>query len=95
MCAFLAPLAGELVLGAEEVAGAVGIGNVVQGAENVATTFKNEVIKGIPWGLGEGAGFIAGSKVIENVKKDFNLEKDKNIKQIKHKVRKHIRKIGG
>ena len=93
--AFLTPLVGELVLGAEEVAGAVGAGNVVQGAENLATTFKNEVIKGIPWGLGEGAGFIAGSKVVENVKKDLGLEKDKAVKQIKHKVRKHIRKIGG
>ena len=68
--AFLAPIAGELILTAEE---GLGAGNLVTGAETVATTFKNEVMKGIPWGLGEGAGFIAGSKVIENVKKDLGI----------------------
>ena len=67
---FLAPIAGELILTAEE---GLGAGNLVTGAETVATTFKNEVMKGIPWGLGEGAGFIAGSKVIENVKKDLGI----------------------
>ena len=34
--AFLAPLAGELVLDAEA---GVGAGNIVQGAETIATTF--------------------------------------------------------
>ena len=72
MCAFLAPIAGELILTAEE---GLGAGNLVTGAETVATTFKNEIMKGIPWGLGEGAGFIAGSKVIENVKKDLGIDK--------------------
>ena len=93
--AFLAPLAGELVLGAEEVAGAVGAGNIVQGAENVATTFKNEVIKGSVFGTAEGALFGAGSSLYHHVKKDLGLEKDKAVKQIKHRVKKHIRKIGG
>jgi hypothetical protein len=70
--AFLAPIAGELILTAEE---GLGAGNLVAGAETVASTFKNEIMKGIPWGLGEGAGFIAGSKVIENVKKDLGIDK--------------------
>lgn len=86
--AFLLPLAGELVLDAEA---GVGGGSIVQGAETLATTFKNEVIKGIPWGLGEGAGFIAGSKVIENVKKDLGIDKQPvNI----NRKRKHTRKVG-
>lgn len=86
--AFLLPLAGELVLDAEA---GVGAGSIVQGAETLATTFKNEVIKGIPWGLGEGAGFIAGSKVIENVKKDLGIDKQPvNI----NRKRKHTRKVG-
>ena len=48
--AFL-PLAGELVLDME---GAVGAGNIVQGAETLATTFKNEVMKGSIFGTAEG-----------------------------------------
>ena len=41
--AFLLPEAAELVLtGAEEA----GFGNIVQGAETVASEFKNEIIKG-------------------------------------------------
>ena len=83
--AFLAPLAGELVLDMEA---GIGGGSIVQGAETVATTFKNEIIKGIPWGLGEGAGFIAGSKVIENVKKDLGINNPPT------KKRKRTRKIG-
>ena len=81
--AFLAPIAGELILTAEE---GLGAGNLVTGAETVATTFKNEVIKGIPWGLGEGAGFIAGSTVIENVKKDLGIDKPPPKKR--HRTRK-------
>lgn len=69
--AVLAPIFGELILTAEE---GLGAGNLVTGAETVASTFKNEIMKGIPWGLGEGAGFIAGSKVIENVKKDLGID---------------------
>ena len=64
----------------------IGGGSIVQGAETVATTFKNEVMKGIPWGLGEGAGFIAGSKVIENVKKDLGIDKPPPKKR--HRTRK-------
>lgn len=82
--AFLAPV-GELVLDMEA---GLGGGSIVQGAETVATTFKNEIIKGIPWGLGEGAGFIAGSKVIENAKKDLGIDNPPP------KKRKRTRKIG-
>jgi len=81
--AFLAPIAGELILDMEA---GIGGGSIVQGAETVATTFKNEVMKGIPWGLGEGAGFIAGSKVIENVKKDLGIDKPPPKKR--HRTRK-------
>ena len=80
---FLAPIAGELILDMEA---GIGGGSIVQGAETVATTFKNEVMKGIPWGLGEGAGFIAGSKVIENVKKDLGIDKPPPKKR--HRTRK-------
>lgn len=69
--AFLAPLAGELVLGAETAMG----GSIVQGAETVASQFKTEVLKGIPWGLGEGTGFVAGEKLYHHVKQDLGLEK--------------------
>ena len=81
--AFLAPIAGELILDMEA---GIGGGSIVQGAETVATTFKNEVMKGIPWGLGEGAGFIAGSTVIENVKKDLGIDKPPPKKR--HRTRK-------
>ena len=83
--AFLVPLAGELVLDAEL---GVGGGAIVQGAETLATTFKNEVMKGIPWGLGEGAGFIAGSKVYKTIKKDLGTDKPST------KKRKRTRRIG-
>jgi hypothetical protein len=72
--AMFAPLAGELILGAETAMG----GSVVQGAETVASQFKTEVLKGIPWGLGEGAGFIAGEKLYHHVKQDLGLEKKAN-----------------
>ena len=69
--AMFAPLAGELVLGAETAMS----GSLVQGAETVASQFKTEVLKGIPWGLGEGAGFVAGEKLYHTVKQDLGLEK--------------------
>ena len=71
--AMFAPLAGELVLGADAVMG----GNIVAGAETVASQFKTEVLKGIPWGLGEGTGFIAGEKLYHHIKQDLGLEKKK------------------
>jgi len=69
MAMFL-PEAAELVLtGAEEA----GFGNIVQGAENVATEFKNEIIKGGIFGTAEGALFGAGQSVYNNIKKDLGL----------------------
>mgnify|MGYP001085915226 CR=1 FL=1 len=66
-----APLAGELVLGAETAMG----GSIVQGAETVASQFKTEVLKGGVFGLAEGALFGAGEKLYHTVKQDLGLEK--------------------
>ena len=77
--AFLLPEAAELVLtGAEEA----GFGNIVQGAENVATEFKNEIIKGIPFGISEGLAFTGATSVYNNIKKDLGLgDAQKKMKQ--------------
>ena len=69
--AMFAPLAGELVLGAETAMG----GSIVQGAETVASQFKTEVLKGSAFGLAEGALFSAGEKLYHHVKQDLGLEK--------------------
>lgn len=82
--AFL-PLAGELVLDME---GAVGAGNIVQGAETLATTFKNEIVKGSIFGTAEGALFGAGEKMYKTIKKDFGIDKPPA------KKRKRKRRIG-
>jgi len=69
MAMFL-PEAAELVLtGAEEA----GFGNIVQGAETAATEFKNELIKGIPFGISEGLAFTGATSVYNNIKKDLGL----------------------
>tara|TARA_B100000497_G_C7463158_1_gene286039 strand:+ start:390 stop:644 length:255 start_codon:yes stop_codon:yes gene_type:complete len=81
--ALLAPLAGELVLDME---GAVGAGNIVNGAETLATTFKNEVVKGSIFGAAEGALFGAGEKLYKNVKKDLGIDKPPPKKR--HRTRK-------
>ena len=82
--AFL-PLAGELVLDMEA---GVGAGNIVQGAETLATTFKNEVMKGSIFGTAEGALFGAGEKLYKTVKKDLGIDKPPA------KKRKRKRRIG-
>lgn len=71
--AMFAPLAGELVLGADAAMG----GSIVQGAETVASQFKTEVLKGGVFGLAEGALFGAGEKLYHTVKQDLGLEKKK------------------
>lgn len=81
--AFLAPIAGELILTAEE---GLGAGNLVTGAETVATTFKNEVIKGGIFGAAEGALFGAGEKLYNTVKKDLGIDKPPPKKR--HRTRK-------
>ena len=91
--AFLAPIAGELVLDAEAGFGA---GNIVQGAETLATTFKNEVIKGSVFGVAEGALFSAGSSLYHHIKQDLGYEDKPDDKQPVNinRKRKHTRKVG-
>ena len=91
--AFALPLVGELVLDAEA---GIGAGNIVQGAETLATTFKNEVIKGSLFGLSEGALFGAGEKLYHHIKQDMGFEKkpDDNQPVNINRKRKHTRKVG-
>jgi len=70
MCAFFLPEAAELVLGSLESGEA---GNIVQGAETIATQFKNELVKGIPFGISEGLAFTGATSVYNNIKKDLGL----------------------
>lgn len=69
--AMLAPV-GELVLSGLESGEA---GNIVAGAENVASTFKNEIVKGGIFGAAEGALFGAGASLYHHVKQDLGFEK--------------------
>jgi len=92
--AFLAPLAGELILGAEE---GLGAGNIVQGAETIATTFKNEVVKGSIFGTAEGALFGAGESLYHHIKQDVGLEKkpdDKKNNPVLNRKKHNKRNIG-
>lgn len=68
------PVATELVLGAAESGE---VGNIVAGAETIASQFKTQVLQGSVFGLAEGALFGAGEKLYHTVKKDLGLEKDK------------------
>lgn len=80
--AMLAPAA-ELVLDGLEG------GSIVQGAETVATEFKNEIIKAIPFGVAEGFAFAPGQKIYDTVKEDlgFGGNKDNQIKKGRHQKR--------
>ena len=92
--AFALPLAGELILDAEA---GISSGNIVQGAETLATTFKNEVVKGSIFGTAEGALFNAGESLYHHVKKDLGFEKNsENKKQnpVLHRKKNHRRSIG-
>ena len=66
------PVATELVLSAAEGGE---IGNIVAGAETVASQFKNEIVKGGIFGAAEGALFGAGASLYHHIKKDLGLEK--------------------
>jgi|TARA_R100000951_G_scaffold57521_1_gene48309 hypothetical protein len=85
--AFMLPEVGELVLGGAEELGA---GNIIQGAENVATQFKNELIKGIPFGISEALAFTGATSAYNNIKNDLGL----NDAQKKYKAKQncHIKK---
>jgi len=68
------PAVGELVLtGAEEVAESGSFGNIVSGAENIATEFKNELLKGIPFGVSEALAFTGATSVYNHIKDDLGL----------------------
>jgi len=85
------PEVGELILtGAEEVAESGSFGNIVQGAENIATEFKNELLKGIPFGLTEGLAFTGATSAYNHIKDDLGLN-DAQKKQ-KAKQNCHIKK---
>ena len=87
MCAFMLPMAEELVLsGAEEL----GAGNIVSGAESAMTQFKNEIIKSIPFGIGEGLAFTGATSVYNNIKDDLGLNDHQ--KKIKAKQNSPIKK---
>ena len=77
------PLIGELVL--DGVEGGE-VGNIVMGAETVATEFKNEILKGGTFGLAEGMLFGAGEKLYEKVKQDLGFSNNQ-IKKGRHKKR--------
>ena len=83
-----APLAGELILGAETAMG----GSIVQGAETVASQFKTEILKGSAFGIAEGALFGAGEKLYHHVKQDLGLEKKAGGVQPKLPKRKYNKK---
>ena len=84
--AFLLPEAGELILGALESGEA---GNIVQGAETIATQFKNEIIKSIPFGIGEGVAFTGAQNLYNNLEEQHkaNARKSHPIKQGRIKKR--------
>lgn len=77
------PLIGELVL--DGVEGGE-VGNIVMGAETVATEFKNEILKGGTFGLAEGMLFGAGEKLYEKVKQELGFSNNQ-IKKGRHKKR--------
>ena len=92
----LAPM-GELVLSGIESGEA---GNIVAGAENIASTFKNEIVKGSIFGTAEGALFGAGTSLYHHIKEDLGFEKPNNKPKpaplplhLQHK-RRPTRKIG-
>ena len=91
--AFALPLVGELVLDAEA---GIGGGSIVQGAETLATTFKNEVVKGSIFGTAEGALFGAGESLYHHIKQDLGFEKkpDDNQPVNINRKRKQTRKVG-
>ena len=84
--AFLLEPAGELILGALESGEA---GNIVQGAETIATQFKNEIIKSIPFGIGEGVAFTGAQNLYNNLEEQnkANAKKSHPIKQGRIKKR--------
>ena len=73
--AVIAPLAGELVLDAAE---GLGAGNIIQGAETVASQFKTQVLQGGLFGTAEGLAFGVGEKLYHHIKQDLGFEDKPN-----------------
>ena len=73
--AFLLPEIGELVLGGLEAGEST---NIVAGAETAMTQFKNEVIKSIPFGIGEGLAFTGATSIYNDI--TGNSDKNKKSK---------------
>ena len=84
--AFLLEPAAELVLSGLEAGEAT---NIVQGAETIATQFKNEIIKSIPFGIGEGIAFTGAQNLYNNLEEQHKVNAKKNnpIKQGRIKKR--------
>jgi hypothetical protein len=84
--AFLLEPAAELVLSGLEAGEAT---NIVQGAETIATQFKNEIIKSIPFGIGEGVAFTGAQQLYNNLQEQHkaNAKKSNPIKQGRIKKR--------
>jgi hypothetical protein len=84
--AFLLEPAAELVLSGLEAGEAT---NIVQGAETIATQFKNEIIKSIPFGIGEGVAFTGAQQLYNNLEEQnkANAKKSNPIKQGRIKKR--------
>ena len=76
------PLIGELVLSGLESGEA---GNIVVGAETVASQFKNEILKGGVFGLAESGAFLAGEKLYETVKDDLGFGMQNQVKKRKRR----------
>ena len=76
------PLIGELVLSGLESGEA---GNIVVGAETVASQFKNEILKGSIFGTAEGALFGVGEKLYETVKDDLGFGMQNQVKKRKRR----------
>ena len=84
--AFFLPEAAELVLGGLESGE---VTNIVQAAETVATQFKNEIIKSIPFGIGEAVAFTGAQNLYNNLEEQHkaNAKKSNPIKQGRIKKR--------
>ena len=82
------PLIGELVLDGAEALEAGGVGNIVSGVEAGMKTFKDEIIKGSIFGLGESGAFIAGEKIYDKVKDDLGIVNTKQPVKKRHHKRK-------
>jgi len=83
--AFALPI-GELVLSGLEAGEAT---NIVEGAETIASQFKNEIFKGGAFGVAEGALFGAGEKLYDEFKKDLGYDNPKPTKKRKGSKRMH------